>query len=139
VTYDLYVLRVGPGESWQNALEKLARWATEPAWPPAELTHDDLRAWGRIVRRVGVEVGGVRDERFTTHAVLSMDAPRVRVTYSREHVSIQIPYWYSGAAALKALERGYTVARIVAEETGAVAVDPATGREIPSRVVAESA
>lgn len=56
----------------------------------------------------------------------------MRLDYTSERASVQIPYGYSGDAALKALYCGYTIARIVADETDAVAVDPRTGRTLPS-------
>lgn len=136
MTYDLCVLQVDPGLTWTDVLAKRD---ADPGWPPSELRPEQAQAWERIVRRVHSEVGQVHGNLSVTDAVLSVEDPQVQVRYQRDEASIEIPYGYSGADAIHALERGYTLARIVAEETGWVAVDPAIGRLIPNRVSNPSA
>lgn len=131
MTYDLYVLRVEPGQDWQDALADQVGGGDEPEWPPAELEAGELRAWHRIVERVHSEVGPVTGECTATRAELALEEPSVRLDYFSDHAAVKIPFGYSGAAALRALHHGYRIAGIVADETNTVAVDPRIGRRLP--------
>ena len=132
MTYDLYVLRIEAGKTWQEALADHARSGDEPEWPPAELSGAELDAWQRIVSRVRSEIGPVTTECEPHRAELTLDGPDVALNYSCERVEVRIPHGYEGVTALRALYHGYAIARIAADETGAVAVDPTTGRRLPS-------
>ena len=130
MTYDLHILRVDPGHSAYVALEDLVRLQDEPQWP-SELTQEHLDIWDRIVRRVRGTNGPVTEDVFRAYAELSLRAPRIRLYYCADHATVRIPYWYSGEAALDALRCGYGIARIVAEETGFVAVDSVLRKLLP--------
>lgn len=132
MTYDLHVLRVEPGRTWQDALAERASSGDEPEWPPAELGDEELDTWRRIAARVRDEIGSITAECERNRARLTLDGPEVALNYSGERVDVQVPRGYEGVTALRALHRGYEIARIAAHEIGAVAVDPAIGRRLPS-------
>lgn len=134
MTYDLYVLRIEAGQTWQEALAEHAGGGDGPEWPPAELSGAELGAWQRIVSRVRNELGPATAECEPERAELTLDGPDVALNYSCERVEVRIPHGYEGVTALRALYHGYAIARIAADETGAVAVDPTIGRRLPSLI-----
>ncbi|GAB3286532.1 hypothetical protein [Parasphingorhabdus pacifica] len=132
MTYDLYVLPVDPDRHWRDVLGEQVSGGDHPEWPPAELSDDELSNWDRIVARVRSEVAPPIAECLPDRATLSVEGPDVTLSYSHERVAVRIPLGYADVTALRALYRGYTIARIVAAETDALAVDPSTGRQLPA-------
>ena len=120
MSFDLYFLALGPGETWQEAIDRLE----EAAASPAGLDEQDLARWEAVRAVVGPLLPGA--EEFSSYGgrELSDDGSGMQLALSHGESSLTIPYWYSGPEAQAMVERLRAVAAAVERATKLTAYDP---------------
>ncbi|MEU6534128.1 hypothetical protein ABZ869_33645 [Streptomyces sp. NPDC046928] len=121
MTYDISLVRVQPGLTLQETLERLnAGFDPDAELPVLQLTGAQRGEWERILRRVSRDVGPVESEEYLYSLTLeTLGAPgRVQLDYCGDTGSIEIAYRHSGARALEIMTLAYRIARMVEEESG---------------------
>ncbi|MBP2403059.1 hypothetical protein [Streptomyces syringium] len=121
MTYDITLVRVRPGLTLQETLDRLnADFDPDADLPLLRLTDAQRAEWGRILERVSREVGSVESEEYLYSLTLETVGPpgRVQFDYCGDTANIEVAYRHSGPAALAVMERAYRIARIVEEESG---------------------
>ncbi|MEW2580182.1 hypothetical protein [Streptomyces syringium] len=121
MTYDITLVRVRPGLTLQETLDRLnADFDPDADLPLLQLTDAQRAEWGRILDRVSREIGPVESEEYLYSLTLATVGPpgRVQLDYCGDTASIEVAYRRSGPAALAVMEVAYRIARIVEEESG---------------------
>ncbi|MFD7238164.1 hypothetical protein ACFWAT_23035 [Streptomyces syringium] len=121
MTYDITLVRVRPGLTLQETLDRLnADFDPETDPPLLRLTDARRAEWDRILDRVSREIGPVESEEYLYSLTLETVGPpgRVQFDYCGDTANIEVAYRHSGPAALAVMERAYRIARIVEEESG---------------------
>jgi hypothetical protein len=87
---------------------------------PVYLTAEQRAVWDRIIHRAAEELGHVKTEEYPSGPLLRYEGPRgsFQIEYSGDSAYMEIPYWFSGDAALAVLAAAYHLGRIVEEESG---------------------
>ncbi|MEU2869509.1 hypothetical protein ABZ769_09910 [Streptomyces olivoreticuli] len=144
MTYDIDFMRLQPGRTFQETLDEINA-AFDPdadiELVPMDLTGEQRAVWDRIVRRISREVGPVTTGEFRYSLTLWRDGPvgRLQLNYDGNSASVQIPYRYSGEAALPIVEEAYRIARVVEQESGLVGHDFQTDRPVGDGAVEAAA
>ncbi|MFE4977773.1 hypothetical protein ACFRAR_37425 [Kitasatospora sp. NPDC056651] len=126
MTYDIMLVRVEPGLTVQETLDRLnAGFDPDAEMPLLRLTDGQRAEWERILDRVSRDVGAVESEEYLYSLTLETVGPpgRVQLDYYGDTASIEVAYRHSGAAALEVMELAYRIARIVEEESGLTGYD----------------
>ncbi|MBM9507827.1 hypothetical protein [Actinacidiphila acididurans] len=123
MTYEITFVRVQPGLTLQGTLDRLNadfEFDVDADPPLLRLTEAERGEWDRVLGRVSREVGPVEAEEYLYSLTFWTVGPpgRVKFDYRGDMGDIEIPYRYSGPAALAVMELAYRVARIVEEESG---------------------
>ncbi|MEV6672189.1 hypothetical protein [Streptomyces sp. NPDC051162] len=133
MTYDITLVRVQPGLTLQETLDRLNAGFDPDADPPLPLLRltDAQRAeWDRILDRVSQEIGSVQSQEYLYSLTLETVGPpgRVQLDYYGDTADIEVPYRHSGPAASAVMELAYRMARIVEEESGLTGHDFEVGQ-----------
>lgn len=120
VSFDLYFLTLSPGETWQDAMDRLE----EAAGTQAGLDDQDLARWAAVRRDVEPLLPDAEEFSGESHRELNDDASGIQLSLSRRELSLTIPYWYSGPDAQAMVKRLRAVAVAVEGATGLTAYDP---------------
>ncbi|MFE4513489.1 hypothetical protein ACFRMQ_04710 [Kitasatospora sp. NPDC056783] len=126
MTYDIMLVRVEPGLTVQETLDRLnAGFDPDAEIPLLRLTDAQRVEWERILDRVSRDVGAVESEEYLYSLTLETVGPpgRVQLDYYGDTAGIEVAYRHSGAAALEVMELAYRIARIVEEESGLTGYD----------------
>ncbi|WP_377270428.1 hypothetical protein [Peterkaempfera sp. SMS 1(5)a] len=121
MTYDITLVRVQPGLTLQEALDRFnASFDPDADLPELRLSDAQRAEWDRIADRVSREIGSVECEVYRYSLTLETVGPpgRVQLDYAGDTGNIEIAYHYSGPAALAVMDLAYRIARIVEEESG---------------------
>ncbi|GLY70318.1 hypothetical protein [Amycolatopsis taiwanensis] len=121
MTYDIVLVRVQPGLTLQETLDRLnAGFDPDADLPLLRLTDAQWNEWDRILRRVSRDIGTVESEEYLYSLTLDTVGPpgRVHLSYYGDTAHIEVTYRYSGPAALEVMELAYRIARIVEDESG---------------------
>ncbi|MGW2598447.1 hypothetical protein [Streptomyces klenkii] len=121
MTYDIQFLRVLPGRTFDETLEKInSAYDPDAGLKPMSLTSDQRAVWDRLIQRISQEVGAVTTEEYPYSLTLWRDGPagHLQLDYAGDSADIQIPYRYPGRQALPIMAEAYQIARILAEESG---------------------
>jgi hypothetical protein len=122
VSYDLDMVRVGPGQELEDAVEAIAEADAPPTAEEAALR--DRLAAALTAAGLGFEVVHT-DE----HGELQLDDGIVQVDLSGRMASLNAPYW--GDTDRDALARAvFGVLTVLREQAGWRALDPQLGREL---------
>jgi hypothetical protein len=120
MSFDLYFLALGPGETWQAAMDRLE----EAAAVPAGLDEEDLAQWEAVWAVVGPLLPGAEEFTGDGRRELSDVGSGMQLALSHGELSLAIPYWYSGPEAQAMVERLRAVAAAVERATNLTAYDP---------------
>jgi hypothetical protein len=117
MSYDIYFVRRGPGESWEDALSALEEQAAddEPARPTR---------WDQVVPAVRDLLGDVSVTEGPPEWEITDERTAIQLSCYAGEWSMTVPYWYDGERA--AVIAGYlrAIAVIVRDATGLEAYDP---------------
>lgn len=108
VTYDIALVRVQPGLTLQETLDRLnAGFDPAAELPPLRLTDTQRAEWDRVLARVSRDIGPVESEEFLYSLMLETAGPpgRVQLDYHGDTAHIEIAYRCSGPAALEVMRR----------------------------------
>ncbi|SED66815.1 hypothetical protein SAMN05428945_6042 [Streptomyces sp. 2224.1] len=131
MTYDITLVRVQPGLTLQESLDRLnAGFDPEADLPLLRLTDAQRNEWDRILRRVSRDIGSVESEEYLYSLTLETVGPpgRVQLDYCGDTAHIEVAYRHSGPAALEVMELAYRIARIVEDESGLTGHDFEVGQ-----------
>jgi hypothetical protein len=120
VSFDLYFVTLSPGETWQDAMDRLE----ESAADQPELRDADLARWQSVLNHVRPLLPNAEEFTGESHRELSDDATGMQLSLAPGELSLTIPYWYSGPEAQAMVERLRSVALAVETATGLTAYDP---------------
>ncbi|MFF9900055.1 hypothetical protein [Streptomyces longispororuber] len=121
MTYEIMLVRVRPGSTLEETVERLGAGFDSEAEPaPLRLTAAQRAAWERIVSRVARDVGPVDTEEFRYGPTLETVGPpgRVQLDYCGDTATVEVAYCHAGPAARDLMERAYRIARVVEDESG---------------------
>ncbi|MFI8895554.1 hypothetical protein [Streptomyces paradoxus] len=121
MTYDIMLVRMQPGLTLQETLDRLnADFDPDAELPLLQLTNAQRNEWDRILRRVSRDIGPVESEEYLYSLTLETVGPpgRVQLDYCGDTAQIEVAYRHSGPAALAVMELAYRIARIVEGESG---------------------
>ncbi|MGR4853931.1 hypothetical protein [Streptomyces sp. LARHCF252] len=121
MTYDIMLVRVQPGLTLQQTLDRLnADFDPDADLPLLRLTQAQRNEWDRILRRVSRDIDPVVSEEYLYSLTLETVGPpgRVQLDYCGDTAHIEVAYRHSGPAALEVMELAYRIARIVEDESG---------------------
>lgn len=131
VTYDIMLVRVQPGLTLHETLDRLnAGFDPDADPPPLRLTGAQRNEWARILGRVSRDVGAVESEEYLYSLTLQTVGPpgRVQLDYCGDTAHIEVAYRHSGEAALEVMRLAYRIARIVEDESGLTGHDFEVGQ-----------
>jgi hypothetical protein len=131
VTYDITLVRVQPGLTLQETLDRLnAGFDPDADLPLLRLTDAQLDEWDRILGRVSRHIGSVESEEYLYSLTLETVGPpgRVQLDYCGDTAHIEVAYRHTGPAALEVMELAYRIARIVEDESGLTGHDFEVGQ-----------
>ncbi|MFB6678967.1 hypothetical protein ACFCWG_42515 [Streptomyces sp. NPDC056390] len=131
MTYDIMLVRVQPGLTLQETLDRLnAGFDPDADLPLLRLTDAQRAEWDRILDRVSREIGSVESEEYRHGLTLETVGPpgRVQLDYCGDTANIEVAYRRWGPAALAVMELAYRIAHIVEEETGLTGHDFEVGQ-----------
>jgi hypothetical protein len=120
MSFDLYFLALGPGETWQEAMDRLEKAAASPAG----LDDQDLAQWDAVRAVVKPLLPGAEEFSGDGRRELSDGGSGIQLALSHGELSLTIPYWYSGPEAHAMVERLRAVAAAVEGVTQLTAYDP---------------
>ncbi|MEU1489494.1 hypothetical protein ABZ456_04440 [Streptomyces sp. NPDC005776] len=121
MSYDIYFLSRGDGQSWEEVLDALQDAAEDNTPIPAGL----LEAWQRIVPQARTLLGDVDITEYEQVSLdLSHSGTGIDLSVFGDEVSITVPYWHAGDAAAVALDKVFALSKIVEMEIGLTAYDP---------------
>src|SRR5262245_26076265 len=120
MSFDLYFLVLGPGETWQEARDRLE----EAAASPTGLDDQDLAQWDAVRAAVGPLLPGAEEFSSDGRRELSDDGSGIQLALSHAELSLTVPYWYSGPEAQAMVERLRAVTAAVERATQLTAYDP---------------
>lgn len=116
MSYDIYLLKREPGQSWEDAMEALEEQDTEVLTRPP--------GWDQVVSGVRYVLGDVSVAENPPAWQVGHEQTGIQVTcYSREW-SITVPYWAEGDAASAIAGQIRAIAAVVQVATGLEAYDP---------------
>ncbi|GAA0362869.1 hypothetical protein [Streptomyces blastmyceticus] len=121
MTYDIMLLRVLPGRTFDETLEEInSTYDPDADLEPMNLTGDQRAVWDRLIQRISREVGPVTTEEYPYSLTLWRDGPagHLQLDYAGDSADIEIPYRYPGRQALPIMAEAYRIARMVEEESG---------------------
>ncbi|MDI9832884.1 hypothetical protein [Streptomyces sp. KAU_LT] len=121
MTYDISLVRVHPGLTLRETLERLnADFDFDAELPVLQVTDAQRGEWERILRRVSREMGPVESEEYLYSLTLeTLGVPgRVQLDYCGDRANIEIAYRHRGARAVEIMKLAYRIARVVEEESG---------------------
>jgi hypothetical protein len=95
MSFDLYFLALGPGETWQEAMDRLEKAAASPAG----LDDQDLAQWDAVRAVVKPLLPGAEEFSGDGRRELSDGGSGIQLALSHGELSLTIPYWYSGPDA----------------------------------------
>ncbi len=133
MTYDIMFLRVSPGYTFQETLDRINAAYDPDADPePMNPTSEDRLAWERITHRVSGEIGPVAVEEFPYSLTMDRSGPRGHflLDYSGDSATIAIPYRYADSLALPIMTEAYHVAHILEDESGLEGYDAEVGQPV---------
>ncbi|WP_432166922.1 hypothetical protein [Streptomyces sp. bgisy031] len=143
MTYDILLVRVQPGLTVQETLDRLNDGFDPDAdLPPLRLTEAQRAAWDRILNRISRDIGSVESEEFLYSLTLETAGPpgRVQLDYCGDTANIEVAHHHTGPAASAVMELAYRVARIVEDESGLIGhdfeVDQPTRTGAPAKAAA---
>lgn len=119
MAYTISLLRLPDGRDARQILDELNSAYDPDAEPvPVILNADQRAAWRRVICRTTIEVGPGEPAEFRDGGMeLWWRTPQVGLHYVGESA------WIDSTYTLAAWQRAQTIARIVAQETGLVAID----------------
>ncbi|MFE6888166.1 hypothetical protein [Streptomyces sp. NPDC057694] len=121
MSYDIYFLSRGEGQSWDDVLEAAEGAVEDSERIPAEL----LEAWRRIVPQARALLGDVDITEYEQQSRdLSHSDTGIDFSVFGDEVSITVPYWHSDDAAERVLAKVFALCLLVEKETGLTAYDP---------------
>ena len=120
MSFDLCFMRLEPGETWQDAMERLEEAAEEER----ALDDDELARWQAVRGSVQPLLAGAEEFSGESFRELSHDATGIQLRLSPGELSLTVPYWYSGPDAQELVARLRSVAAAVEHATGLTAYDP---------------
>jgi hypothetical protein len=120
MSFDLYFLTLGSGETWQDAMDRLE----EAAAAEIGLDGQDNAQWDAVHAAVEPLLPGAEEFAGESHRELNDDGSGIQLSLSHRELSLTIPYWYSGPDAQAMVERLRAVAIAVEGATGLTAYDP---------------
>ena len=120
MSFDLYFVDLGPGETWQDAMDRLE----ESASDERELDAQERARWDAILDQVRPLLPDAEEFSGESHRELSDDGSGMQLTLSPGELSLTIPYWYSGPDAQVMVDRLRSVAVAIENATGLTAYDP---------------
>lgn len=116
MSYDLIFLRRQPGQSWTDTIDAAEQTVLEGG-EPSPLSPDMMRQIFERLRAIGPDV--TRTEDGFQDEELSID-----ISCWVDEAAIAAPYWYTGEAARRVMERMLAYAAVVEEVTGLQGFDP---------------
>jgi hypothetical protein len=120
VSFDLSFVALGPGETFEDAMDRLEALAADDS----ELAAADVALWQSVLERVRPLLPDAEEFADKSHRELSDDATGIQLSIAPGELSLSIPYWYSGPEAEAMVERLRSVAVAVEAATGLTAYDP---------------
>ncbi|MCW2879293.1 MAG: hypothetical protein JWQ95_3393 [Sphaerisporangium sp.] len=108
MTYDIYFGHPrADGVELESASVEPEEVDDEPR--PVHLTAEQRAVWDRIVHRAAEELGPVKAEEHPSGPLLRYEGPHgaFQMEYSGDSAYLEIPYWFSGDAALVVLAAAY--------------------------------
>ncbi|MEU5323788.1 hypothetical protein AB0G67_44695 [Streptomyces sp. NPDC021056] len=120
MTYDIMLVRVQPGLTLQETLDRLnVGFDPDAGLPLLRLTDAQRDEWDRILGRVRRDIGSVESEEYLYSLTLETVGPpgRVQLDYCGDTAHIEVAYRHSGPAALAVMELAYRIAHIVEDES----------------------
>ena len=120
MSFDLYFLALEPGESWQDAMNRLEVATADES----QLVDTDLRQWQTVLERVRPLLPNGQVFEGERHRQLSDDATGIQLSLSPGELSLTVPYWYDGPDAQQMVSRLRDLANAVEPATGLTAYDP---------------
>jgi hypothetical protein len=124
MSFDLYFLALGSGETWQDAMDRLE----EAAAAEVGLDGQDIAQWDAVRAAVEPVLPGADEFAGESHRELNDDGSGIQLSLSHRELSLAIPYWYSGPDAQAMVERLRAVATAVENATRLTAYDPQADR-----------
>ncbi|MFJ4973732.1 hypothetical protein ACIP6X_00040 [Streptomyces coeruleorubidus] len=131
MTYDIMLVRVQPGLTLEETLDRLnADFNPDADLPLLRLSDAQRNEWDRILRRVTRDIGSVESAEYPYGLTLETVGPpgRVQLDYCGDTAHIEIAYRHPGPAALEVMELAYRIARIVEDESGLTGHDFEVGQ-----------
>jgi hypothetical protein len=120
VSFDLYFVAVSPGETFQDAMDRLEQLAAEES----ELGAADVERWQTVLDQVRPLLPDAEEFAGESHRELSDVATGMQLSFAPGELSLTIPYWYTGPEAQAIVDRLRSVVLAVEAATGLTAYDP---------------
>lgn len=120
VSFDLYFVSLGTGETFEDAMGRLEEAAAEEA----ELTSLDVQRWESVLTHVQPLLPDAEEFVGDSHRELSDDETGMQLSMSPGELSLTVPYWYDGPEAREMSRRLRSVTVAVEAATGLIAYDP---------------
>ncbi len=118
MSYDIYFLKRGPGQSWEDAMETLEEQAADRevlTRPPG---------WDQVVSGVRYILGDVSVLENSPGWQIGHERTGIQVSCYSGEWSLTVPYWNDGDAAVAITGQLRAIAGIVQTATGLQAYDP---------------
>jgi hypothetical protein len=124
VSYDLLFLPRARGQSWPDALAALDAGSGEGVGSGRPLPAEDVERWERLLPRVREMLGRAEELSADDVRELTSDQTGMQLIMRPGVLTLSVPFWYEGEAAVDIMRIAYDVAAAVRDETGMEGWDP---------------
>lgn len=124
MSYDLLFLPRARGQSWPDALAALDAGSGEGVGSGRPLPAEDVERWERLLPRVRELLGRAEELRAGDVRELTSDQTGLQLIMRPGLLTLSVPFWYEGEAAVDIMRIAYDVAAAVRDETGMEGWDP---------------
>ncbi|CAN5696306.1 hypothetical protein BH24ACT13_BH24ACT13_12290 [soil metagenome] len=124
MSYDLLFLRRAPGQSWADALAALDTGGGQSDGPGGPLPAEDVERWERLQPRVREMLGRVEELSADDVRELTSDQTGMQLILRPGLLTLSVPFWYEGEAAVDIMRIAYDVGAAIRDETGLEGWDP---------------
>ena len=124
MSYDLLFLRRARGQSWPDALAALDAGSGEGDGSGRPLPAEDVERWERLQPRVREMLGRVEELSADDVRELTSDQTGMQLILRPGLLTLSVPFWYEGQAAVDIMRIAYDVAATVRDEIGMEGWDP---------------
>jgi hypothetical protein len=120
MSFDLYFLDRRPGESWEDAMERLE----EESDSESRFDEAQIVQWDRIKAALSEVLPGASEFVGEGSRELSDESSGIQISWYGDELSLTVPYWHSGDDADRMVSLLQRIVGAVESITGRTAYDP---------------